>query len=153
MAVPFLLLWGKKAAAVVTPPVDQPGAGGTIVGGTFSRGRWRKLRDEWDAAAQAQEATERKAQEVTGKRRKALEAAARAAENVILAAAEAEHEAEILAAHAAQAASLARMLDAAVNAKTLAQSIKLSNAARDFAMQVLDEIEDDEDDIAVLLIS
>src|SRR5205085_7296247 len=71
----LLALWMGGAAALPAI-VLPPSVGSSISGGTFTRGRWRKLVGEWEA----QQALAQRARETKRKReRKALAAAARAA--------------------------------------------------------------------------
>ncbi len=103
----------------------------------FSREDWRRLKKKWEEAARAQEAVERKAKEVTGKRREALAAAARAADNAILEAEEAETPPD-------GADTLTRLLRAAVAAKSLSDTVTAANAARDYARMIESAMEEEE---------
>jgi len=63
--------------AVVTPPSDDAGAGGRIVGGTYSRKRWRELKEAekrqlQDARIAAEHASAKAAQDIASRQAKAL---------------------------------------------------------------------------------
>ncbi len=127
-----------------TEPVQtSPDIGGRIVGGTFSRGRWRNLINARNAQRLAEERAE------TEKRRKKREALARAAK--IAAAAIEVATPDVSAA----LVRLTHALEAAVGAKTVAETITQSRAAVESAKAILRQIEEDqeEEEAIVLLMS
>lgn len=117
-------------------------------GSTFSRKRWRKLRDELLAAEEAQRAIERKAQEVTGKRRVALKAAAAIAEQAIAAV-----EDEYAAAQVADLVRLTELMRSAAAAVKLTETVRLANAVTAHAKAMQSMLDEDEEDAIVLLLS
>lgn len=130
----MLAFWmGGVSSGSATPPTPEPGPnpGGRIVGGYFSRGRWREL-------VKAREAVERAAEDKRRKARRALERAAELAR-------QAEQAAEL--AEAEEQAAVDRLtatLNAAANAGTLAETIRLANAAAKQAQELIEEMEEEE---------
>ncbi len=106
-------------------------------GRLINRREFRELKE----AIAAQEAAERKAQEVTGKRRAVLARAAVAAEKAIASVEDDELEG---------LASLTRLLEAATAAKSLSDTVKLANEAHRAALAIL---EDEQEEEAVMLLA
>lgn len=129
-------IWGSAwgSTALVETPSNP---GGRISGATFSRKKWRELRE----AIAAQAALERRAQEHTGKRRTVLARAAESADQAITAIENSEGR-------SAELAQLTRAMEAACGAVKVAETIRLANAAYAFAEQMRD---DDDEAMMVLL--
>jgi len=127
---------------VVEPPA--PEIGGPIVGGHFSRGRWRELRDLKDAIRDA-----RRAEELKKKRAKAkLEKATQAAEAVAEAVARHDELAE-----SARLNAIAAALDAATAAQTVAATIRHADEVLALAKRLLIAIaEAEEEEEAIMLL-
>lgn len=123
------------------PPHTEPSPGGWIAGHGkhYSRKDWKELRD----AIAAQAALEAKAQEVTGKRREALEQAAQAAEAAIVSVEDAETKA-----HSIELVKLTKAMDVAMAAGKMAETVKRANAAKAYALQMAD----DEEEEAIMLL-
>lgn len=141
----FAFWQGGAGASPFTPPPpptgpDSDSIGSAIVphGKHFSRKDWKELRE----AIAAQAALEAKAQEVTGKRREALERAAQAAESAILSV-----EDEETAAHSAELIRLKNVMNAATGAAKLADVVKTANVATAYALEM-----DDEEEEAIMLL-
>jgi predicted HD phosphohydrolase len=117
--------------AVATP------TGGQIVGGTFSRKRWRELQD----AISAQRRAEERVQDLKQKKRAALAQAAKAAEQAIEAA-QAEQSADLV--------RLTRLLEAATRAQTTADVVRAANQAIKLANAIRLEAEEEEAIIMLL---
>lgn len=141
--------------------VATVGAGGVIVRhragdelrapGQFTRKRF----DEFMAAERAGDEAEARARELSGKKRKALTAAARAADDALLSLREQESD----AAESAARADLERMaaaLRAASAAGTLAEIVAQARAAVALARAIaahITQVEDEEDAMAALLMA
>lgn len=123
------------------PPITEPSPGGWIAGHGkhYSRKDWKELRE----AIAAQALLEAKAQEVTGKRREALEQAAQAAEAAIVSVEDAETRA-----HSIELVKLTRAMDIAMGAAKVADMVKSANAAKAYALQMAD----DEEEEAIMLL-
>ncbi len=120
---------------VVVVPPGEPGAAG---GFGPTRAQWRRLCKEWEEVECLADKLDEKAQEVTGKRRTVLEAAAQAAHE---AAAEACTEDDL---RLKEAARLAELLRGALRAVSLSQTVTTANAAKNYAHKVTEDEEDDE---------
>lgn len=134
--------WGLSWQFRAVAPTPGGEGGGRIVGGTFSRGRWRELRrkrwEELESAIKAEEAA--REQE---RLQEAADVVARA-----IAAAEAEGES------AQVNADLVRMtnaLEAAISAKRTTHALKKADQAMRVARELIEM--EDEDDIVMLLLS
>jgi hypothetical protein len=129
--------WGS-VGAVVTPP--QPDVGGRIVGGTFTRKRWRELCE----AREAQRELERQALELKAKTKKklALDKAARVAE-IAIDQASAYDQIHVLA--------LTRALEAAASATRTAETIAKAKRVAAISIAIIREVEEEED-IELLLL-
>lgn len=139
----LLLLFNQFGATNTTgPTVLMPGK---AHGSAFTRKRF----DELTAAWLAQEALDAKAKESTGKRRQALEVAAKQAEDALLAFEEAEAEV-INAQEAAELVSFTNAMKAAESAKYVADVVRTTNAVRDQAQAMHD---DEEEAISLLLLN
>lgn len=125
--------FGKVSGVAVPPEHASDSIGSRIVGRYFSKKRFREIVD----AQRAQEAAERKAQEVTGKRRVALARAAATAERAIVSVEDNRVEEE-----KAQLASLTRLLESATAAKSLSDMVRLANEAHRMAQAMLEEEEE-----------
>lgn len=135
--------WGTTVEVVRdTSTILMPGKAGPS-GIAFTRKRF----DELMAAWRAQEALEAKAKESTGKRRKAMQAAAEASANVLRAVEELREEAEA-ATKTRELVELTNALDAARAAKGMTETIKLARAAENYAQQMMD---DEEEALFILL--
>lgn len=144
-SVPFVVTRGFSIGVAPAPPSVTPPVGSSISGGTFSRGRWRSLKEELrgerevrDRAIEARRKTERKALEQAA----AETAKARAAIDTD----ESEHEAALV--------RLSNALDAAAGAQSIAVAIQRANEATRIAKAIQSEIEDDDEEeeaIAILL--
>lgn len=128
-------------SSVVPPSPPPPSVGGHISGGTFSRGRWRELRE-------AQRAAEVRAQE-TGqrKRKKALDEAAAAAAVALAALREEEVGRQAVEANAT---AMRHALEAATGANRIATVIRQSNRVVELAKAIIQQIEDDEEEAEVI---
>lgn len=140
----FAFWQGGAGATPFTPapplPTTSDSIGSAIVphGKHFSRKDWKELRE----AIAAQALLEQRAQEVTGKRREALERAAQAAEVAILSV-----EDEQTTAHSAELVRLKNVMNAATGAAKLADVVKTANAATAYALEM-----DDEEEEAIMLL-
>ena len=136
-----------SAPEVVTPPVEEApsGAGGVIVAGHFSRGKWRALRDEINAKRRKLELAA--LEEQSARKRAALDKAAKAA--AVINAAEDENQAI-----ASKLEAMNRALDAAAGALKVRTAIEEANRvvalARQIAKQLADEEEEEEAMILLL---
>src|SRR3990167_2413829 len=122
---------------------------GRITGGTFSRGKWRRLKEAEEA--------ERKARELAAKRkrverREAMEKAAKEARAAIEAARLAEDQNFALDQYLGM---MTQSLEAMNAAKTLAETTQMADAARAYALQAQKAVADNDDDeaIAMLLVA
>lgn len=111
-------------------PQPQPDPGSRIVGGTFSRGRWRELVRQWREEAERCARNERWA-----RKKKALERVAEAA-----------REAELIAT-AQELERIAKLLEAACGARKVAETIRLADEAIALVRNMIDE----EEELLVLL--
>jgi hypothetical protein len=142
VATTFLL----ETVAADAPAVEAPpeNAGGFIVGGTFSRKKWRELQD----AKRAQAEAEQRAEELKrSKQKAALASAAEVAAKAIEATEEAEPDAQAIA----RLQAMTSALEAAAGAKKVATIISQAKAAEAFARQVMEELEDEEQAVMLLL--
>lgn len=133
--------WGASWGLSWTPAdPTPPDVGGRIVGGQFSRGKWRELRrKKWEELQAAIRAVEAKAEETKrAKERKALRRAAEDAKSAVD-----DIEADY------QAQQLADMLQSAADAKTMAGVINAARIVSEYAMAMAD----DEDDIEILMLA
>lgn len=130
--------WGTSWLAGAAPQTGATG-GDRIVGGTFTRKKWREFKE----AEAAKRALEEKALELNSdKPRKKIISAVRVVEEAIDLASMEE---------AANLAKLTAALEAAVGAKRIADTIKQAETAKRYAKAIIEEIEDEEDSIALLL--
>jgi hypothetical protein len=138
--------WGS-VGAVVTP---SPDVGSSISGGTFSRKRWREVREEWRRelleAWEAQELVENAARELQAKTKRKLELAkaAQLAEQALL---EAETTKVIEAARLRQ---LTLALEGAVSARKSSEAVAAAHRAITLARAIIRDLEDEEDVILLL---
>ncbi len=138
--------WGT-GSVVVTPPAE-PEVGGRIVGGTFSRKRWRELLEAW----QAQERLEQHAMEAAADAKKeadkrkvdALQKAAKISE---LALASANAHADM------QVTALVNALNAVAAATRVAEQIKHANRVARISRIMIEEAEDEEFALTLILSS
>lgn len=128
-------------SGVIPPSPPPPSVGSSISGGTFSRGRWRALRE-------AQHAAEVRAQE-TGqrKRKKALDEAAAAAALALSALREEEVERQAIETNAT---AMRHALEAATGSNRLATVIRQSNRVVELAKAIIQQIEDDEEEEEII---
>ena len=149
--IPFFL-YTTGASGTAPPPVvvTPPSVGGSISGGTFSRGRWHALiggiRKELEEAELAREALAAKAKAESGRKAKLLASAARAADRAIVEAAEKETEAF------SEVARLTRMLETAAGAVTLADAMKNAADVHKAVRALIEAMEEEEEDEAILLL-
>ena len=142
----MLAFWagGASGTGEFVPPAPTPevsGAGGTIVAGYFSRGKWHDLRK----LIEAEKAAEAKADDLKRSAAKtALSAAAEAAGEVVEAVQSGEGMPEIEALTAA--------LEAANGAQRIADVLSMAKRAERLAQHILDEIEEEEA-VALLLLN
>jgi hypothetical protein len=131
--------WGSVGAVVVEP---APSPGGRIVGGTFSRGKWRELHAAW----RAQEHAERKAREfkTATRRKRALEQAAQVAAEALD---QARHEEETTA----RLVELTAALEVASSAKRVSDALEASQYVVDLSRAIMREMEDDDEEIMLLM--
>jgi L-lactate utilization protein LutC len=130
--------WGS-VGAVVTP--EPPSVGSSISGGTFSRKRWRELKDAWEAQAAAEMA--------------AAELKAKTKRKVTLAKAARLAEAAINQAHADErirVGALTRALEAAADATKAAIAIREAQHAIAISLAIIRD-QEDEDELLHLLLS
>lgn len=128
-------------------PDVRPDPGGRIVGGHFSRGRWRELVE----ARHAQRELEERAQEL--KRKKERELVERAAQQVALAIAAAR---QVEAIQIEEVRRLKVAVDVAANAQSIAETVKTAREVIRIAREVMREIEreiEDEEEAIMLLMS
>jgi hypothetical protein len=152
----MLAFWmgGACAGAEPEPPeppvVTPPDAGGRIVGGTFSRKKWREVKEKWRLelleAWEAQERVENAARELKAKTKRKLELAkaAQLAEQALL---EAEVDKVIEGARLRQ---LALALEGAASARKSSEAVAAAQRAITLARAIIRELEDEEDTILLL---
>jgi hypothetical protein len=129
--------WGSVGAVVVEP---APSPGGRIVGGTFSRGKWRELHTAW----RAQENAERKAREfkTATRRKRALEQAAQVAAEALD---QARHEEETTT----RLVELTAALEVASSAKRVSEALEASRHVVELSRALM--LDDDDEEIMLLM--
>ena len=141
----MLAVWAGGAGAVpgTPPPVDtgQPQVGGAIVAGYFSRGKWHDLLK----LIEAEKAASTKADDL--KRSAAKTALASAAEDAAIIV-----EAIQSGAGMPDIDPLTAALEAANGATRLADVLSQAKKAARIARHILDEIEEEEEAVAFLLL-
>ena len=136
-----------SGSAAAASAIDVKGDGpGRITGGTFSRGKWRNLKEAEEAERRARESA---AEATRKKKRRALEEAARAAREAILDARAAEDQNYQLNQYLSL---MSQSLQAATAARTIAETVKLADAARAYAKQAQKAAADNDDDEAIAML-
>ena len=126
-------------AIVVTPPgID---AGGSISGGTFTRGQWREIVGQFKEAEKARQELLAKARNAK-KAKAALLAAARVAKEAIEAA-----ETESI-----ELAALTSAMQAATSAKRVADAIFEARRVQEIGLEIVRIAEQDEEESIMLLL-
>ena len=124
------------------PPVPTP-VGGTISGGTFTKGQWREIVGQIEAARRAREELLARAHSLKqAKARKALQAAARVAQEAIQ---EAGRQFELN--------SLTSAMQSAAEARKLADVVFEASRVKDIARELIAWAEQDEEETEWLLLS
>jgi hypothetical protein len=131
--------------------VIPPNAGGDIVGGTFSRGRWRALKQERELRARAHQArrdAEQRVRKIKTKKQREEFAESIREYNAAVYAAEVAEQDDLLG-------GLILALEAAVNARLLSDAVAQATQVALQARAILLEIEarEQEDEELLLLLS
>ena len=134
---------GEDGVSFAPPviPVGGVDAGGSISGGTFTRGQWREIVGQFAEAERARQELLAKARNAK-KAKKALEAAARAAKEAI----EAAETTSI------ELAALTSAMQAATSARRVSDAIFEARRVQEIGLEIVRIAEQDEEESIMLLL-
>src|SRR3990167_3721054 len=130
--------WGNSWGSIAAVGIE---IGGRIVGGTFTRGQWRKLKKEreeqWRLACEAQERAEQRALELKNANSQAKAYAATQLANEVISQA-IQRDIDL--------ARLTRALNGAADAAKAGETLKAAAHVKRVAQEIIKRIKEEDDD-------